>query len=89
MKKSTLMIVSRDKKHKKLLLVTGEQSSMRTKQDSLTFLVRREQQEHCGLLNRPHTLQGWYTTRCTFHSEIGVHSALQVVDDALRTDELW
>ena len=50
---------------------------------------RREQQEHCVLLNHPQTLQGWYTTRRTFHSEIGAHSVLRVVDEVLRTDELW
>ena len=37
------------------------------------------------LLNRPHTLQGWYTTHYTFHSEIGVHSVLRVANDVFRT----
>ena len=58
MGKSTLVIVSRDMKHKKHQLVIDEQSPMRIKQESSTFLVRREQQEHCVLLNRPQTLQG-------------------------------
>ena len=40
-------------------------------------------------LNRPQTLRGWRTTRHTFHSEIGAHSALQVVDEVLRADEMW
>ena len=62
---------------------------MRIKPDSLTFLVKREQQEHYVLLNRPRTLRGWDTMRHTFHSEIGAHSVLRVVDEVLRTDELW
>ena len=37
----------------------------------------------------PQTLRGWHTTRHTFHSEIGGHSVLRVVDEVLRTDELW
>ena len=45
-------------KHTRLQLVTGEQSPMRIKRDSLTFLVRREQRRHCVLLNRPQTLRG-------------------------------
>ena len=66
-RKAMVMTVSRDMKHKKLQLVTGEQSPVRTKQDSLTFLVRREQQEHVFLLNRRQTLQRWCTTPRTFH----------------------
>ena len=31
----------------------------------------------------------WHTTRHMFHSEIGVQSVLRVVDEVLRTDELW
>ena len=58
MRKSTLVTVSRDKKLKKLQLVTCEQSPMRIKQDSLTFQARRGQQEHCERPNRPQTLQG-------------------------------
>ena len=34
-------------------------------------------------------LRGWHTTRHTIHSEIGARSVLQVVDEVLRTDELW
>ena len=45
-------------KHTRLQLVTGEQSPMRIKRDSLTFLVRREQRRHYILLNRPQTLRG-------------------------------
>ena len=37
----------------------------------------------------PQTLRGWHTMRHTFHSEIGAHSVLRVVDEVLRTDELW
>ena len=70
-------------------LETGEESPLRIKQDSLIFLVKREQQEHCAPLYRPQTLQGWCTTQRTFHSGIGAHSALQVVDEFLRTEELW
>ena len=83
------MMVSRDIKRKKLQLVTGEQSQMRIKPDSLTFLMKREQQEHCVLLNRPQTLRGWHTTRHMFHSDVGAHSVLRVVDEILRTDEFW
>ena len=74
---------------KKLQLVTHEQSPMRIKLDSVTCLVKREQQEHYVLLNRPQTLRGWHTTRHTFHSEIGARSVLRVVGEVLRTDELW
>ena len=49
----------------------------------------RKQQERCVLLDHPQTLRGWHTTRHTFHSEIGAHSVLRVVDEVLRTDELW
>ena len=41
------------------------------------------------LLNHPQTLRRWHTTRHTFHSEIGARSVLRVVDEVLRTDELW
>ena len=41
------------------------------------------------LLNRPQTLREWYTTRHTFHAEIGARSVLRVADEVLRTDELW
>ena len=66
-------------------LVIDEQSPMRIKPDSLTFLVKRKQQERYVLLNSPQTLRGWHTTRHTFHSEIGARSMLRVVDDVLRT----
>ena len=56
--KSTATMVPRNMRLKKLQLVTGEQSPMRIKLDRLTFLVRREQREHCILPNRPQTLQG-------------------------------
>ena len=41
------------------------------------------------LLNRRQMLREWHTTRHTFHSEIGAQSVLRVVDEVLRTDELW
>ena len=41
------------------------------------------------LLNHPQTLREWHTTRHTFHSEIGARSVLRVVDEVLRTDDLW
>ena len=82
MRKSTSKMVSRDMKRKKLHLVTGEHSPMRIKRDSLTFLVKRKLREYYVLLR-------WHTTRHTFHSEIGAHSVLRVVDEVLRTDELW
>ena len=34
-------------------------------------------------------LREWHTTRNMFHSETGVRSVLRVVDEVLRTDELW
>ena len=49
-KKSTLVMVSTGRKLKKLVLVTGERSPMRTKRDSLTSLVRQEQRWRCVLL---------------------------------------
>ena len=45
--------------------------------------------EYYGLLNRRQMLREWHTTRHMFHSEIGVQSVLRVVDEVLRTDELW
>ena len=55
-RKSTATMVPRDTRLKKLQLVIGEQSSMRIKPDSLTFLVRRKLQEYYVLLNQPQTL---------------------------------
>ena len=37
----------------------------------------------------PQMLREWHTTRHMFHSEIGVRSVVRVVDEVLRTDELW
>ena len=79
MRKSTATMVPRGMRLKKLQLVIDEQSTMRIKPDSLTFLVKRKQQERYVLLNRPQTH--------TFHSEIGAHSVLRVADEVLRTDE--
>ena len=42
-----------------------------------------------ALLNRRQMLREWHTTRHMFHSEIGVRSVLRVMDEVLRTDELW
>ena len=41
------------------------------------------------LLNRRQMMREWHTTRHMFHSEIGVQSVLRVMDEVLRTDELW
>ena len=76
-------------KLKKLQLVIDEQSPMRINPDSLIFLVKRKLQDHYVLLNRRQMLREWHTTRHTFHSVIGVQSVLRVVDEVLRTDELW
>ena len=73
----------------KLQLVIDEQSPMRIKPDSLIFLVKRKLQEYYVLLNHRQMLREWHTTRHTFHSEIGARSVLRVVDEVLRTDELW
>ena len=89
MRKSTAMMAPRDMRLKKLQLVTDEQSPMWIKLDSSTFRVKRKQQEHYVLLNRPQTLRGWHTAQHTFHSEIGAHSVLRVADEVLGTDELW
>ena len=51
----------RDVRLKKLQLVIDEQSPMRIKRDSLTFLVKRKLHEHYALLNHPQTLRGWHT----------------------------
>ena len=88
MRKSTASMVPRDMRLKKLQLVIDEQSLMRIKPDSLTFLVKRKLQEYYVRLNRPQTLPEWHTTRHTFHSEIGARSVLRVVDEVLCTDEL-
>ena len=55
----------------------------------LDILVKRKLQEYYVLLNRRQMLREWHTTRHMFHSEIGVQSVLRVVDEVLRTDELW
>ena len=81
------MTAPRGTRLKKLQLATDEQSPTRIKLNSLTFLVKRELQEHYVLLNRPQTLRGWHTTRHTFHLEVGAHSVLPVADEVLRTDE--
>ena len=62
---------------------------MRIKPDSLIFLVKRKLQEYYVLLNRRQTLRKSHTTRHMFHSEIGVQSVLQVVNEVLRTDDNW
>ena len=67
---------------------TGK-SPMRIKLDSLICRVKRKLQDHYVLLNRRQMLREWQTTRHRFHSEIGVQSVLRVVDQVLRTDELW
>ena len=67
----------------------ASESPTQIKPDSLTFLVKRKQQEHYVLLDRPQTLRGGHTTRHTFHSEIGALSVLRVADKVLRIDELW
>ena len=87
MRKYTATMVPRDTRLKKLQLVIDEQSTMRSKRDSVTLLVKRKLREHYVLLNHPQTLQEWHTTRHTFHSEIGARSVLRVVDEVLRTDE--
>ena len=74
----------REMKLKKL-----RQSPMRIKPDNLIFLVKRKLQEYYVLLNRRQMLLEWNTTRHMFHSEIGAQSVLRVVDEFLRTDELW
>ena len=89
MRKSTATMVPRDTRLEKLQLVIGEQSPMRIKPDSLTFLVKRKLQEYYVLLNHLQTLRGWHTTRHIFHSEIGARSVLRVADEVLRTEELW
>ena len=89
MRKSTATIEPRDMRLRKLQLVIDEQSPMRFKPDSLIFLVKRKLQEYYVLLNRQQMLREWHTTRHMFHSEIGPQSVLQVVDEVLRTDELW
>ena len=89
MRKSTATMVPRDMRLKKLQLVIDEQSPMPIKPDSLIFLVKRKLQEYYIILNHPQTLREWHTTRQTFHSEIDARSVLRVVDEVLRTDELW
>ena len=82
-------MVPRDMRRKKLQLVIDEQSPMRINPDSLIFLVMRKPQEYYVLLNHRQMLRGWHSTRQTFISEIGARSVLRVVDEVLRTDELW
>ena len=89
MRKSAATMEPRDMRLKKLQLVIDEQSPMQIKPDSLIFLVKRKLQDHNVLLNRRQMLREWHTTRHTFHSEIGARSVLRVVDEVLRTDELW
>ena len=89
MRKSTATMMPRDMRFKKLQLVIDEQSPMRIRLDSVIFLVKRKLQEYYVLLNHRQMLQERHTTRHTFHSEIGARSVLRVVDEVLRTDELW
>ena len=89
MKKSVTTMEPRDMRLRKLQLVIDEQSPIRIQPDSLIFLVKRKLQEYYVLLNRRQMLREWHTTRHTFHSEIGASSVLRVVDEVLRTDELW
>ena len=79
---------TREMRLEKLQLVIDEQPK-RIKPDSLTFLVKRKLQDHYVLLNHRQMLREWHTTRHMFHSEIGARSVLRVVDEVLRTDELW
>ena len=65
-RKSTATMEPRDVRLKKLQLVIDEQSPMRIKRDSLTFLVKRKLQEHHALLNHPQTLRGWHTATHVF-----------------------
>ena len=55
------MMAPRVMRLKKLQLVIDEQSPMRTKQDSLTFLVKRKPQEYYVLLNHQQMQRGWRT----------------------------
>ena len=57
MRKSTATIVPKDMRLQKLQLVIDEQSPMRIRPDSLTFLVKRKLQEHYVLLNHPQALE--------------------------------
>ena len=75
----------REMRLEKLQLVIDEQSPMRIKLDSLIFLVKRKLQDHYVR----QMLRECHTTRHMFHSEIGVQSVLRVMDEVLRTDELW
>ena len=88
-KKTTTMLGTREMRLEKLQLVIDEKSPMQIKPDSWIFLVRRKLQDHYVLLNRRQMLLEWLTTRHMFHWEIGVRSVLRVVDEVLRTDELW
>ena len=74
---------------KKLHLVIDEQSPMRIKPGSLIFLVKGKPQDHYVLLNPRQMLRKWHTTQHMFHSETGLQSVLRVVDEVLRTAELW
>ena len=85
---TSLWMVPRVMRLKKLQLVIDEQSPMQIKPDSLTHLVKRKLRAHYVFRNHPQTLRGWHTARHTFHSEIGARSVLRVADEVLRSDEL-
>ena len=63
MRKSTATMVPRDMRLEKLQLVIDEQSPMRIKPDSMTFLVKRNMQEYHVLLNHQQMPREWHTTR--------------------------
>ena len=80
----------RDMMLKKLQLVIDEHRRCGSGPNGLIFLVKTKTARILRALEPPTDgRENGTTTRHTFHSEIGARSVLRVVDEVLRTDELW
>ena len=75
---------------KKLQLVIDEQSQMRIKAGQLDMSGEAKTARILRTLGPPTNAGRMaHNATHTFHSEIGARSVLRVVDEVLRTDELW
>ena len=89
MRKSTATMVPREMRLKKLQLVIDEQSPMRMKSVSLIFSGEAKTARTLRTPEPPTDAARMAHNATQVHSEIGARSVLRVVDEVLRTDELW
>ena len=87
-KKSTTM-KTREMKLEKLQLVIDEQSPMRSQAGQLDISGEAKNARSPRTLEPPTAAARMAHNATHVHSEIGVRSVLRVVDEVLRTDELW